>query len=149
MAAFGLFDRFDPFAEIGRLQREVNELFDTRGWWRALGRRGGEFPQVNVVSIGDEVVVSAECPGMALADIELSITGGALTIKGKRTSDAKVPEQAYHRRERTFGSFARSIQLPERVAAEKAEARYVNGVLEVRIPHAAEAKPRKIAVTSG
>lgn len=138
--------RFDPWADLDWFQRRMNELFDGRrpsdDWW-ATGR---EFPAVNVFSQGEHVVVTAELPGLRLEDIDLSITGDVLTLRGERRLEQDVDEDSCARRERGMGAFVRSIQLPERVTADKAEARYVNGVLEVRIPKSPEAQPKRVAI---
>lgn len=146
MAMRGMF--FDPFRELGNLQRQMNELLDTRRWWGERRPRGREFPPLNVTAAGDEIHVSAELPGVKLDDIALSITGDILTIKGERKPDGDVKEETYQRREREFGKFTRTIRLKQPVAGEKAEAHYANGILEIRIPKAEEAKSRKIAVRS-
>ena len=136
----------DPFAELGRLQGEMNRLFDNRRWAVDRPITGYEFPPVSVTSAGDVVTIAAELPGMELGDIELSVTGNAVTIRGERKDDGASEGAAYLRRERVGGAFARTIQLPERVNGEKAEARYENGVLTVRIPKAEEARSRKIQI---
>ncbi len=145
MAAFGLFDRLDPLGELGRLQREINDLFEGRQWVPGFMRRA-EFPLVNVMTVGDDIKVAMECPGMTRDDIELSVTGDVLTVKGNRPAEKDVENERYLRRERRAGQFARSVQLPDRVQADKAEARYENGILTVTIPRAEEAKPKRIAV---
>lgn len=147
MSPLGWFDRFDPFAEVTRLRGDINELF-TRRWLPGF-RRSAEYPPVNVTGVGDEIRVALECPGVTMDELDLSITGDMLTIRGERKPDEDVADRAYHRKERFVGKFVRSIQLPDRVAADKAEARYHNGVLEISIPRAEEAKPRKISIQAG
>jgi HSP20 family protein len=146
MAAFGLFDRFDPFAEMARLQREVNDLFSARGWHWGLGRAGAEFPPVNISKDDEAYCIQAEVPGMKSEDLELSVTADTLTLKGERKADAEAKDTAYHRRERAFGAFTRVLQLPDRVDADKAEATYKNGLLVLRIPRKPEAQPKRITI---
>jgi len=145
MAMGEWFSHFDPFREMARLQRDMNELFDMRRWWPEWGR-AREFPPMNVATVGDEIHVTAELPGLSLDAIDLSITGDTLTLKGERKPDECREQYTYHRMERTSGTFMRTIRLPDRIDPDKAEARYVNGILTVRIPKAEETKPRKISV---
>jgi len=145
MTAMGWLREWDPFRDIGRLQREVNRLFDSQRWWPA-NRGADEFPRVNVESAGDDIQVLVECPGLAPEDIELSVTGDTLTVKGERKPAEGLDGGAYHRKERFAGRFVRSVELPERVASGKAEARCKDGILTVRIPRAEETRARRIAI---
>ena len=145
MSAMGWLREWDPFRDIRRLQGEVNRLFDSQRWWP--GRRGtGEFPRINVESAGDDIEVLVECPGLAPEDIELTVSGETLTVKGGRKADEGVDGGAYHRKERFAGTFVRSVELPERVGSDKTEARYRDGILTVRIPRAEEARSRQIEI---
>ena len=138
----------DPWAgaswDPGRLQREMNRLFDNV--WPGQREHRGEFPAVNVWTKGDDVIVAAELPGMKAEDIDLTIAQTALTLKGERKPDDGGEESAYHRRERKSGPFVRSIELPEKVDADKAVASYEHGVLTVTLPKSPEAKPKQITV---
>ena len=131
--------------QVQQFQNEMNRVFDR--WshghsWSSLGA----FPAVNVWEEGDQVFVEAELPGLDLKDLEIFVTGGRqLTIKGERKPI--VPEQGvWHRQERSYGSFIRSLTLPMAVDAEKVDARFENGVLKVTLAKHESAKPRKIAV---
>jgi HSP20 family protein len=133
--------------QVQNFQTEMNRLFDRWGHthsWTALGA----FPAVNVWEEGDKVFVEAELPGLDLKDLEIFVTGGRqLTIKGERKQF--TPEKGvWHRQERSYGSFIRSLSLPIAVDAEKVEARFENGVLKVSLAKHESAKPRKIAVTA-
>lgn len=134
----------NAFWDVGRLQREVNSLFDSV--WPGRGERQAEFPAFNVWSKGDNVIVAAELPGVKPEEIDLAITQSVLTVKGERKAEEKGEKCAWHRQERRVGSFARSIELPEKVDAEKASASYCNGVLTVTLPKSADAKPKQIKV---
>ena len=149
MAILGWNHAWDPFREMARLQEELIDLFGTRRRGRGVWPRLREFPLMNVVAKRDEVVVSVELPGMKSDDVDLSITGDTLTLRGERKPAEVVPDGQYHRRERVFGAFVRTVTLPERVSPDKAEARYCNGVLTVSIPKSEEAKPRRIPVKLG
>ncbi len=105
----------------------------------------GSFPTVCVGHDADNVHVEAELPGLGQGDVEVFVTNGnELTLKGVR----RLPEAkgTWHRRERGFGPFARTITLPFAVDADKVEARLEQGVLRVTLPKAEEAKPRRITV---
>jgi len=138
----------DPWSDVlwdtGRLQREMNRLFENV--WPGQRRGEVEFPALNVWSKGDDLVVSAELPGIKAEEIELAVTQTALTIKGERAAPEEKEENTYHRRERKFGPFVRSIELPEKVDADKASASYDQGVLTITLPKAPEAKPKQISV---
>ena len=134
------------FWDVGRLQREMNRLFD--GVLPDYGRRTIEYPPVNVWTRGDDIVVAVEMPGLKPEDIDLSITQTALTIKGARPADTPDEKRTFHRQERLTGSFVKSVQLPDKVDADKAVAAYEHGILTVTLPKAPEAKPKQITVKS-
>ena len=95
---------------------------------------------------GHDVVIKAELPEMAREDIDVTVDHQTLTIKGTRKAPADVPEDRYRRVERRYGTFSRSFTLPNTVDSTKVSADYKNGVLTVKLPFKAEAKPRTIAV---
>lgn len=105
-------------------------------------------PSVDVYEEAGAVVVKAELPGIAKEDVEVHISDNVLTIAGEKKSQEKVERKDYHRVERTYGSFSRSIRLPGEVVSDQARASFENGVLEVRIPktEAAMQKKRKIEI---
>ncbi len=94
----------------------------------------------------DKVVVRAEIPGMKKEDIDISVDGDMLTIRGERKSESEVKNEDYYRCELSYGRFSRSIALPSKVRPDKVEADYENGVLEIMLPKASEAKPKKVAI---
>ena len=119
-------------------------------WWRlaqTTWRGSSNFPPVRISVTDDALVVTAEIPGVVLGDLDLSITGDTLVIKGERRPDETVAESGYHRRERLMGHFARSVTLPERVNVDEVAASYTDGVLRITMPKAPEAKTRKIGVS--
>jgi HSP20 family protein len=141
---------FNPvWNQLQQLQTEMNQLFDRWGTdgGRLLGL-GSAYPAVNVWEDADAVHVEAELPGLDLKDLEIYVTGGTqLTVKGDRKRT--VPEKGvWHREERGFGNFTRTLTLPFQVNADKVEARFDNGVLLVTLPKHEAAKPRKIPVKS-
>ncbi|MEM1061165.1 MAG: Hsp20/alpha crystallin family protein, partial [Planctomycetota bacterium] len=91
----------------------------------------------------------AELPGVALADRDVSVIDGTLTLAGKRDAPEGVEDARYLRAERYRGSWKRSLPLPERVVADEMSASFSHGVLKIRLPRAPEARPRQIRVTPG
>jgi HSP20 family protein len=137
--------RFDPFRDITSLRDDMNRLFA-----RTLGDSpaGGNTwsPALDIFDTPDAIVLKAELPGMSADDIEIQVDDNVLTISGERRFEERVEEGRYYRVERAYGRFQRSVTLPQSVQAEEISANVDNGVLEVRVPKAEEAKPRKIAV---
>ena len=137
--------RWDPFRELTALQDEVNRL---------MGRFGTEpverqswIPSIDVVETKEGIRFQAELAGMKPEDIHLEVEDNVLTISGERRFEQKVEEDKYYRIERRYGSFSRSIALPQGVKTDGIEANYENGVLEVAVPKAEEAKPKRIDVS--
>jgi HSP20 family protein len=112
---------------------------------RLSGLRGGGFPALNVWEDDRNIYVEAEVPGMKMDDLELTVLGNELTIKGC-FRETKREGVSYHRRERGGGSFTRVLRLPVDLDAEQVQAGLENGVLTVTMPKAASAKARKIEV---
>ena len=134
----------DPvWNQLQTFQSEMNRLFDR---WGGDGGAVGGFPPVNVWEEGEHVWVEAELPGVDAASLELFVTGGnEFTLKGERKKPA--PEKGvWHRQERAYGHFTRSLTMPFPVDADKVDARLENGVLLVRLAKHESARPRKIQV---
>jgi HSP20 family protein len=139
---------FNPvWNQLQQLQSEMNRLFER---WTDGGRLPGAsvatYPPLNVWEDTDHIHVEAEMPGMCLNDLEIYVTGGnQLTIKGERKSN--LPEKGtFHRQERSYGSFVRTLALPYEVNRDNVDARLEHGVLLVKLAKAESAKPRKIIV---
>ena len=136
--------RWDPFREF---QREVGRFFETfdplQNW-----RVPRPFPAVNLYDSGDVYLLTAELPGMAPEELELSITGETLTLRGERKRPQGIADESYRRQERQFGRWARTVTLPERVDGAGVSAGFANGILTVSLPKAEEAKPRHITVAA-
>jgi HSP20 family protein len=131
----------DPLREMQRLQREMNRVFT--GLEQPLSQ---EVPLVNAWVGEGDVVVTAELPGVDPAKVDISVVGNTLTISGTRDADPLKEGESYHRQERHYGRFSRSLQLPFHVEVGKVEARYERGLLRITLPRAEADKPRKIAV---
>jgi HSP20 family protein len=140
------FQRPSLLQEMDQLQRDVNRLFDASNRDRAFNTP--TYPAVNIWTNQDGQLVSAEMPGVHPKDIDIDVTGDALSISGIRHPDEVSKAARYHRRERNYGSFSRTIQLPFMVDTNKVEASFKNGVLLISLPRAEADKPKKITVTS-
>ena len=141
-----------PFMEIEEMERRFEDIF-ARPFLPAVWRRiptveMGWAPAIEVFEKEDRFVVKAELPGMREEDIDVSVVGDTLTIKGERKAESEVKEEDYYCCERSYGSFSRSIAVPSNVDAKKIEASYEDGVLEVSLPKAPEVKPKKISVST-
>lgn len=135
---------WDPFAEMRRMQNEMNRLFA-----EVEGRSTtAAFPPVNLWVGEDSVVVTAEVPGIDLENLDLTVREDVLTIQGKRDPAAETNEIAWHRRERAYGAFSRSVELPFRVDPDKVRARAMNGVLEVELQRPEADKPKRIRINA-
>ena len=139
--------RWDPFRDLTALQTEVNRLFS-----RASGDvtdRQSWTPAVDVVETEDAIVLKAELAGMDPADINIEVQDNVLTVSGERRFQEEVKEDKYYRIERRYGSFSRSLALPPTADETKVEAKYDNGLLQITVPKAEIAKPKKITVAVG
>jgi HSP20 family protein len=105
-----------------------------------------DFPAVNVWRGQDGAVVTAELPGIDPARLDISVAGDSLTLTGIRELEPLKEGENYHRQERTYGRFTRTLQLPFQVNAAKVEAKYEKGVLQITLPRVEEEKPKKIAI---
>ena len=113
-------------------------------WQTPLGPGPSVFPLINVFTDADGVLVRAEVPGIKPDQVQVQVEPGRLTISGQRTP-ART-DASFHRRERRYGTFSRTVQLPRDLDPEQARAEFRNGLLTVWIPRHAAAKPRTIAV---
>ena len=145
---FGTVERWDPFSGLGDVQTEMNRLFDN---WSGRQAAAGErmwHPAVDVHETKDEFVLTLDIPGVTEKDVHISITGDLLTVKGERRFEraSEGAGNTYHRVERLYGKFERSVQLPTMVQTDKVKASYRDGVLTVMLPKAEEVKPREIKI---
>ena len=136
----------DPFASLRYMQKELERLMG-RGWFDQ-GQRvgGGTYPPVNVLNGPDDTIVQCEVAGVARDDLDISITGETLVVKGVKKAPADEDKLHYQRRERGCGEFSRTVVLPDPVDADKIEANLENGILTIRLPKSEAARPRHIAV---
>ena len=131
---------FDPFVELRRMQTEMGRLFS--GFSATTAR---EFPPINIWLGENSVVVTAELPGVTREDVTISLQEDVLTLEGKR--EPKVQENVnWQRRERAYGTFSRAVQLPFRVDADKVQAHFNNGILEIELQRLEADRPKKIEI---
>lgn len=144
--------RYNPVGELVSLRAAMDRLFEDSFvsplTFRtlALGEGAGVSPQVDVHQTDDEIVVTAALPGMKSEDLDITITGQHLTLRGETAADDEIKREQYLFRERRYGSFSRSFELPVRVQGDQATASFTDGVLTLRIPKAEEVKPRQIQI---
>ena len=145
--------RWEPFRELATLQNEVNRLFNTAFDAPAAGTNGQTLrrwmPAMDLVETADHFVLRADLPGMSEEDVNIEVEDRVLTVSGERKAEHETTKEGYHRVERAFGAFSRSLTLPEGVNAEAVEAGFDRGVLEIRIPKPEQRKPRKISIGVG
>lgn len=138
----------NPLESFQNLRRQMDMLSDlmsgTKRTREAL--TGGVFPLINLTEDSDNYYARAELPGMASEDLDIQIDGKNLTISGERKIDLDK-DVKFRRRERESGQFSRVISLPGEVNPEKVEAGLNNGLLNVKIPKAEAAKPKRITIS--
>ena len=147
--------RWEPFRELSTLQNEMNRLFNTVfDTPSGGGGNGGStlrrwMPAMDLVENDDNFVLRADLPGLSEDDVKLEFEDGTLTVSGERKAEHEAKNEGYYRVERAFGSFSRSLTLPQGVDPEAVTASFDRGVLEVRIPKPEERKPRRIEIGTG
>lgn len=142
--------RWDPFRDLMSIQERMNRLFD-----QTLSRTRPEdegiaastwTPSVDIYETPDRVVMKAELPGLTREDIEINVRDNTLSLRGERKFEKDVKEENYLRIERAYGSFQRSFTLPATIQQDKIKAVFKDGVLEVTLPKAEEARPKQIKI---
>jgi HSP20 family protein len=143
--------RWDPGRELDALQSDVSRVFDA-----FFGTRSGNgvatrrwVPAIDLIEEDDHLVLRADLPGLNEEDVNVEVKDGVLTISGERRAEEKTEDKGYHRVERAYGSFSRSLSIPEGIDPEQVSAEFDNGVLEVRIPKPEERKPHRVQIGKG
>ena len=140
--------RWNPLRDVAAHQERMSRMFE--GFYSPPQEdltRGAWVPAVDIYSNGQhELVLKAELPDMKEEEIDLTVEGNTLTLRGEKKLDTEVTQEQFHRIERSYGPFARSFTLPPTVDAGKVRAEYKAGVLTVRLPLREEAKPKQIKV---
>lgn len=140
--------KWEPFGELTSLRQAMDRLLEgsfvrpSRLWPELVG----EEPALDIYQTDKDVVVKASLPGIKPEEVDISITGDVLTVKGEHKEEEEEKEADYFRKERRYGAFRRIVTLPVSVKADKAEATFENGVLTVALPKAEEIKPKQIKV---
>ena len=141
--------RWDPFDDMRGLRQRMDRLFGDFFSPRVLTWEPAELGfALDVYETDEALMVKGALPGVRPEEVDISVTGDVLTIKGETKSEEETNDGNYHRRELRYGSFARSIPLPTRVNHDKAEATFENGILTVTLPKAEEVKPKSIKIAA-
>ena len=140
-----------PWTGFGTLRQEMDRLFDRffEPKMEELSALAGWAPKVDVSETRDALVVKAETAGVDSKDIQVSLQGDLLTIKGEKRQEKEEKDEHYHRMERSYGSFARSIRLPVAVDAGKVDASFKNGLLTITLPKTPAAKGTTVPIKEG
>ncbi len=139
-------DKIEPKRALKSLRDEIDNLFD-RFVERPLGVITGQVvAPVDISETDTEIIVKSDLPGMELSDIDVSISGDVLTIKGQKKKEIEQAGKTYHVIERSYGEFSRSLRLPAKVDVDRVKASYKNGVLEIVMPKAEPVQTKKIKI---
>jgi HSP20 family protein len=143
--------RWEPAAEVNTIQNEMNRLFNTffdhpTQTGRSDGTSRRWLPPMDLVESADDYVLRADLPGLADGDVNVQLEDNVLTISGERKARRDQQQEGYHRLERAFGSFTRSLTLPDGVDPDGVDAEFDRGVLEIRIPKPEQKKPRSVQI---
>ncbi|MBO9541803.1 Hsp20/alpha crystallin family protein [bacterium] len=137
--------RWEPMG-VRTLRDQINRMFEDVMTPALRGGFGLMGPALDVYEKDGEVFIEAELPGMDIKDVEITSTENTLTLKGETTRETEVKEENFHRAERRFGSFVRTVELPSPINPEQARASFKDGVLTIHAPLAAGATPKRISV---
>lgn len=130
---------WNPWSEFEQARRSHS---------RPYALSSAEFPAVNVWTSSDNAVVTTEVPGIDPKDIDISVAGKTLTVRGSREREELKEGETYHRRERWYGKFSKTLDLPFTIQSDKVRARFLKGVLTISLPRAEAEKPKKIEIKS-
>lgn len=141
--------RWDPFRDMVTLREKMNRLFEDMFTGRADDKEVAATawaPSVDIYETENELVMTAEVPGINDKDVEIKIEDNTLTLKGERKFEKQTKEENYHRIERSYGSFYRSFTLPSSIDPDKIHAEHENGILKITMPKRPELKPRTVKI---
>ena len=147
--------RWDPFQDLRSAQDEMAQMRPMLAHALGLHTQQGSAtatawaPALDISERKDAYLVTVELPGLKPEDLDITMEDGLLTIQGERQFTQESSEQQFHRVERRYGAFRRSITLPAHVTAEGIQASFEDGVLQILVPKAEEAKPKRIQVRPG
>jgi HSP20 family protein len=139
--------RWDQNREVDSLQSEVNRLFDTFFGGQPANKGFRRWvPAMDLVETDDHLVLKADLPGLDKDDVDIEVKDGVLTVSGERKTEDEERTDGFYRVERAFGTFSRSMSVPQRIDAERISATFDKGVLEVRIPKPEDRKPHRVEI---
>jgi HSP20 family protein len=139
--------RWDPFRDLMSIQNEMNRLFGrTYGGDLGESTRGAWTPSLDVYETQEKFVIIMELPGVSPDNVDISVEDSTLMVRGERKFYSEQNEESFHRIERRFGEFNRSLTLPSTADAENIRASFDAGVLTIEVPKREEAKPKKITI---
>jgi HSP20 family protein len=139
--------RWDPARQLDTFQSDIDRVFDAFfGARTANGTTRRWVPAMDLVETDDHLVLRADLPGLDKEDVEIEVKDGVLIISGERRTEHEDSADGYHRVERAYGRFSRSLSLPQGIDADQVQADFDKGVLEVRIPKPAERKPHRVQI---
>ncbi len=139
-------NRTNEWPGLINMEDEINRMFEQFGKPFGWVDQGRYAPAMDVRETDDAYIVEADVPGMKKEDVHIEVADNVLTIKGERKDEKEEKDKNYHRIERSFGSFARSVALPAGFDGNKVTAKFENGVLTVTLPKPDERKPRRVEV---
>ena len=141
--------RWDPLGQLAEMSNSMDRMFGrgvVRPWRVVTWENGHEFFPVDLYETEEEVVVKASLPGLKAENVSISVTGRTLTIKGESAQEEEEQRPEYYRHERHEGTFQRTLTLPVKVDADKADATFRDGVLDLHLAKAADVLPKTIEV---
>jgi HSP20 family protein len=141
-------NRLWPLADLDEVRRQARRLFDEADAPLASGHGFAFTPALDITEDDNEMILTAELPGMKPEDVTVEVDNNILVLKGEKKAEFEKKDARYHVWERSYGGFERMIPLPRMVNADGIEAQFDNGLLRVKLPKVAEAKGRKIEVTA-
>lgn len=140
--------RWDPYREMLNLRQTMDRMFEDTFLWPARSQyemSGGNLP-LDIYQTKNDVVVKAALPGLKPEEVDISLSGETLTIKGEHREEKETKEADYIRREHRYGSFSRTVTIPVAIQSDKAQATFDNGILTLTLPKAEAVKPKQIKV---
>ncbi|MBM79705.1 MAG: heat-shock protein Hsp20 [Planctomycetaceae bacterium] len=146
MAVFRWGQNWDAFHD---LEREVDRLLQSVNLTFQGLRFGRQYPPVNLYELDEEYLLTAEVPGTRGEDLELTVAGGVLSIKGRRSDLEEIPSERFRRQERPRGTWQRSLKIPERIEEDQMSAEFNNGILKIHLPKAEALQARQIPIAEG
>jgi HSP20 family protein len=138
--------RWDPFRELVSLREDMDRLFSTFFGRHPEEMEGFWSPVVDIEESNDNFLVKVEVPGLKKDDIKIAVRGNMLTVSGERKQETETKNKTFHRIERSYGKFSRTISLPSDVEPDKVKASYKDGILTITLPKPESTKPKEIEV---